>query len=69
MKKIILNLYECEHYDDLDNYASDIVASGGVVESQVLDYEGETGTIECTIPNEFWPKFKTTNAYEFLEGI
>ena len=27
MKKIILNFYECEHYGDLDNYASDVEAS------------------------------------------
>jgi hypothetical protein len=69
MKKIILNFYECEHHDDLNNYASDVVDSGGVVESKALDYEDETGTLECSVPLDFWPKFKTTNAYEFLEGI
>ena len=66
MRKILLNFYECEHYGDLDNYASDVEASGGVIESRMVDTEEETGTLECSIPHDFWTKFKTTNAYEFL---
>jgi hypothetical protein len=69
MKKIILNFYECEHYEDLSNYAEDVKACGGVVDGHEVNHADETGTLECTVPLDFWPKFKTTNAYEFLEGI
>ena len=68
MRKIIINFYECEHHGDLDNYAEDVTASGGVIESQNVDTEEEIGTIECSVPNDFWTRFKTTNAFEFVEG-
>jgi len=68
MKKLTLCFYECEHNGDLNNYAEDVVASGGMIESSVVDTEEEVGTIECSVPLDFWRKFKTTNAYEFLEG-
>lgn len=66
MQKHILTFYECEHYGDLDNYADDITACGGVIESKHLYYEEEVGVIECSVPHDFWTKFKTTNSYEFL---
>lgn len=68
MRKIILTFSECEHYGDLDNYADDVQASGGMIESREVDTEEETGTLECSVPHDFWTKFKTTNAFEFLEG-
>ena len=66
MKRQILSFYECEHYGDLDNYADDIVACGGTIESKSVDTDEEVGVIECSVPNDFWMKFKTTNSYEFL---
>ena len=68
MRKIILNFYECEHHGDLENYVSDVTASGGVIESQEVDTVEEVGTLEVSVPHDFWDRFKTTNAYEFLEG-
>ena len=68
MRKIILTFSECEHYEDLHNYAEDVEASGGTVESHELNYEEETGTLECSVPNDFWTKFKTTDAFEMLEN-
>ena len=66
MTKTILNFYECEHHDDLGNYEDDVIDCGGVVESRELNCDDETGSLECTVPSDFWMKFKTTNAYEFL---
>ena len=68
MRKIILNFYECEHYGDLDNYASDVEASGGVIESREVDTEEEIGTLECSVPQDFWDRFKTTSSYEMLDS-
>ena len=66
MQKHILTFSECEHYGDLDNYVDDIVACGGTIESKRLNYDEEVGVIECSVPHDFWMKFKTTNSYEFL---
>ena len=66
MKKIILNFYECEHYEDRDNYVDDIKACGGLIDSREVDSVEEVGTLECSVPMDFWMKFKTTDAYEFM---
>ena len=69
MRNIVLTFSECEHYEDLSNYKEDVRACGGVIESSHVDTVEEIGSIECNIPPDFWDRFKTTNAYEFLEGI
>lgn len=66
MKNVILSFYECEHNGDLEMYVEDVEISGGVIEDTHVDMLNETGTIECNISNDFWHKFKTTSAYEFL---
>ena len=66
MQRHILTFYECEHNGDLDNYADDITACGGVIESQRVYPDEEVGVIECKVPHDFWRKFRTTDAYEFL---
>jgi len=48
MQKHILTFYECEHYGDLDNYADDITACGGVIENKHLYYDEEIGVIESS---------------------
>lgn len=66
MRKIVLEFYECEHYGDLENYMDDIRACGGTIESSSIDIDSEIGVVECTVPDDFERKFKTTNSYEFL---
>lgn len=66
MKKTILEFYECETDNDLSHYMDDITSCGGQIESYNVDCDREVGIIECTTPNNFWVKFKTTNAFEYL---
>lgn len=66
MRKIVIEFYECEHYGDLDNYMDDIRTCGGSIESHTVDVDSEIGTVECTVPDDFWRKFQTTYAYEFV---
>ena len=68
MRKIVLTFGECEHYEDLSRYAQDVEASGGMIESHELNHDEETGTLECTIPLDFWNRFKTTDSFEMLEN-
>lgn len=68
--KITLHFYECEHQGDMDTYLEDVRASGATVLSSNVNHDAETGSTEITVPDEdrdeFWKKFKETNAYEYL---
>ena len=67
MKKT-LSFYECEHDGDMEIYESDLRKCGAKILSSRLDFEDEECTIEIEVDNynEFFKKFKETNAYDFV---
>lgn len=72
MPKVYLSFSECEHQDDLDAYASDVVKAGGKIISSYVDNDddscAETGYIVAEVLNKesFWKCFKQTESYEFF---
>lgn len=67
MKILTLHFSECEHNGDLQSYVNDIVESGGNIKSSSINYEEENAVvvIELNDYNDFYEKFKRTNAFDF----
>lgn len=64
MKKIVITFTECEHDGDLENYKSDVTASGGNIISASCD-DSEEGIMEVEIPDDFIEKFRQTDSFDF----
>ena len=68
MRKIKITFSECEHNEDLDNYAADIIKCGGKIISSTIDSEAEMGSILAEVPFEtFEEAFENTDSYGFVE--
>lgn len=63
--KTTIYFSECEQNDDLDNYKTDIVNSGGIVISSKINSEAETARIEVEIDADFADKFRKTGSFRF----
>lgn len=67
--RITKTFSECEHQGDLDNYCSDIAASGGrIILAQLSDCEEcETGTVVFEVEDKkaFYERFRKTDSFGF----
>lgn len=62
-----LRFYECEHENEMEDYAEDICQSGGEILDKRLDYEiGECLiTFDVKDKEKFNKKFEKTNSADF----
>lgn len=66
-KQFTIVFYECEHNDDLDTYADEMISCGARVDAKTLNYESEMGIVEASTSNlsKFRNEFMRTKSFEF----
>ena len=70
MAKIKITFSECEHQEDLDNYADNVRESGGTILEESVNIDTEEGMmlveVEVEDKQTFVNKLKETDCYDFI---
>ena len=69
MAQLTITFYECENFEDLNEYISDIQLCGGRVLDKSVDHEEEIGrtVIEVDDLDVFKARFACTSSSEFTD--